>query len=57
MLWPHLMAPRKLLLAPAPLRLYMEDFSGATGGGEESSQGLSLARLRLPGSTHKPAVS
>lgn len=54
--WPPVMAPRELLLFPAPTRLGTEDFSGAMGDWEESPEGLSLARLRHSGSAHKPAV-
>lgn len=54
--WLPLMAPKELLLSLVPLRLCMEDFSGAEGSQEESPLGLSLARLRHSGSSYKPAV-
>lgn len=54
--WLLLMASKELLLPLVSWRLWMEDFSGAEEGQEESPLGLSLARLRHSGSSHKPAV-
>lgn len=53
--WLPSMAPTELL-SLVLLRLWMEDFSGAERSQEESPLGLSLARLRHSGSSHKPAV-